>query len=120
MNSLDLSRVSLQTERNFKITPYITGGRGIKFRLWWAPDEELQKPEPLWTPIQIVTVFKTKTIDISLADKRQALAQSLIGEWVETYKPHIKAMMRQAWREGVDILSLSVSTCSTQIIKAKT
>lgn len=112
MKALDLSRVSLQTERNFKLTPYhVTNSLGLKFTLWWTSDEELAGEKPFWSTI---AHFSSEP---SLADKKNYLARALIDEWVEKYKPNIKAMLRQAWRGGLDTLSLSVLTCSIDKVR---
>lgn len=102
MNPLDLSRVALQTERNFKLTPYHIPTATIKFTLWWTSNEELEKDSPSWN---IIAHFSAKP---SLADKRDWLARSLINEWVEEYKPNIKSLLRQAYRGGKTNLTLAV------------
>lgn len=111
MIALDLSRVSLQTERNFKLTPYHITNAALKFTLSWTSNEELEKENPEWN---VVAHFSSEP---SLADKKAWLARSLIDEWVEKYKPNIKAMLRQAWRGGLDTLSLSVLTCSIDKVR---
>lgn len=102
MKPLDLSRVALQTERNFKLTPYHNPTAAIKFSLSWTSDEELAKENPKWN---IIAHFSSEP---SLADKRAWLARSAIDEWVEEYKPDIKSMLRQAWRSGQTNLTLTV------------
>lgn len=94
MKPLDLSKVSLQTERNFKLTPYHIPTATLKFTLFWTSDEELAKENPEWNTIAHFSA------EPSLADKKAWLARSLIDEWVEKYKPDIKSILRQAWREN--------------------
>lgn len=95
MKALDLSLVSLQTERNFKLTPYhVTNSLGLKFTLWWTSDEELAGEKPFWSTIAHFSA------EPSLADKKNYLARALIEEWVETYKPNIKSLLLQAYREN--------------------
>ena len=102
MKSLDLSRIALQTERNFKLSPYHNPAAAIKFSLSWTSDEELAKENPDWST---VAYFSSEP---SLADKRAWLARSAIDEWVEEYKPDIKSMLRQAYRRGQTSLTLTV------------
>lgn len=102
MKALDLSKVSLQTERNFKLTPYHIPTARLKFTLSWTSDEELAKENPEWN---VIAHFSSEP---SLADKKAWLARALIDEWIETYKPHIKSMLRQAYRCGQTSLTLTV------------
>ena len=94
MKSLDLSKVALQTERNFKLTPYHIATAALKFSLSWTSDEELAKESPEWN---VIAHFG---VEPSLADKKNYLARALIEEWVETYKPNIKSLLLQAYREN--------------------
>lgn len=103
MNTLDLSRVRDQTERNFKLTPYhISNGLGLKLTLWWTSDEELASENPYWN---IIAHFSDEP---SLVDKKDWLARALIREWVEENKPNIEAMMRRAYRQVGNVLYLDV------------